>query len=83
MGLIIATASYIDPGFKGCVTLELANVSNVPIKLYPGIRIAQLIFRETTSKKSENLTQKKYVYPIGPQKSQIHHDLGNNIFLKS
>jgi hypothetical protein len=38
-GLMVATASYIEPGFKGCITLELSNVSNLPIKLFPGVRM--------------------------------------------
>lgn len=43
LGLIIhATAGYIDPGFHGHLTLELANVSNFPIRLYAGMAIAQL-----------------------------------------
>jgi dCTP deaminase len=44
LGLIIATASKIDPGFKGCITLELTNLGNIPIFLYPASRIGQLVF---------------------------------------
>ena len=44
LGLIIATASKVDPGFKGVLTLELVNLGNVPIFLYPCTRIAQLVF---------------------------------------
>lgn len=46
LGLTIATASKIDPGFKGCITLELTNLGNVPIFIYPGSRIGQLIFNK-------------------------------------
>jgi dCTP deaminase len=49
MGLIIATATKVDPGFKGCITLEIINEGEVPIVLYPGIPIAQLVFHETNS----------------------------------
>lgn len=42
IGLIIATASKVDPLFKGCITLEITNLGNVPILLYPGSRIGQL-----------------------------------------
>lgn len=38
------TAGFIDPGFVGSVTLEIANLMNVPIILYPGMRIAQVAF---------------------------------------
>jgi dCTP deaminase len=45
LGLIVhATAGFCDPGWKGTLTLELNNLTRVPIKLYPGLRIAQLSF---------------------------------------
>lgn len=43
LGLIVhATAGFCDPGWKGTLTLELNNLTRVPIKLYPGLLIAQL-----------------------------------------
>jgi dCTP deaminase len=42
LGLVIATASIVHPGFKGCLTLELANLGESPITLYPGMLIGQL-----------------------------------------
>ena len=45
LGLIIhATAGYIDPGFDGNITLELSNVANLPIRLYPGMKVGQISF---------------------------------------
>ncbi|CAB4938614.1 unannotated protein [freshwater metagenome] len=45
LGLIVhATAGFCDPGWKGTLTLELANLTRVPIKLRPGLPIAQLSF---------------------------------------
>ncbi len=45
LGLIVhATAGFCDPGWKGTLTLELNNLIRVPIKLYPGLLIAQLSF---------------------------------------
>src|ERR1700722_399054 len=41
-GLIIETAPVVHPGFSGCLTLEMANVGEIPIALYPGMEIAQL-----------------------------------------
>jgi dCTP deaminase len=38
------TAGVIDAGFDGHITLELANMANLPITVYPGMRIAQLSF---------------------------------------
>ncbi|HEX6077620.1 MAG TPA: dCTP deaminase [Micromonosporaceae bacterium] len=47
LGLLThSTAGFIDPGFSGHVTLELSNVANLPITLWPGMKIGQLcIFR--------------------------------------
>lgn len=45
LGLIVhATAGFCDPGFRGTLTLELANLTRVPIMLRPGAKIAQLSF---------------------------------------
>ena len=50
LGLLThATAGFVDPGFSGHVTLELANVATLPIKLYPGMKIGQLCFFRLTS----------------------------------
>ncbi|HEY5198007.1 MAG TPA: dCTP deaminase [Solirubrobacteraceae bacterium] len=47
LGLIVhATAGFCDPGWKGTLTLELNNLTRVPIKLHPGLPIAQLSFME-------------------------------------
>ncbi|MDM4762296.1 dCTP deaminase [Galbitalea sp. SE-J8] len=50
LGLIThSTAGFIDPGFSGHVTLELANVATLPIKLWPGMKIGQLCFFQLSS----------------------------------
>lgn len=46
-GLVVATAVTVHPGFAGCLTLELQNLGTVPIRLYPGLRVAQLMVWET------------------------------------
>jgi dCTP deaminase len=47
LGLLThSTAGFIDPGFNGHITLELSNVANLPIILWPGMKIGQLcLFR--------------------------------------
>lgn len=54
LGLLThSTAGFIDPGFTGHITLELSNTANLPIALYPGMKIGQLaIF--TLSSPAEN-----------------------------
>jgi len=50
MGLAIhVTAGYIDPGFKGNITLEMKNMNNIKIRLRPGMKIAQIRFFELTT----------------------------------
>jgi dCTP deaminase len=43
-GLSIATATLIEPRYHGIVTLELSNLGQIPIALYPGLRLAQIAF---------------------------------------
>jgi len=50
LGLLThSTAGFIDPGFSGHVTLELSNVANLPIKLYPGMKIGQICVIQLSS----------------------------------
>jgi dCTP deaminase len=51
LGLLIhSTAGYVDPGWDGYLTLELSNVANLPITIYPGMKIGQIsFFRLTTA----------------------------------
>lgn len=58
-GLSIATATIVNPGYRGIVTLELANLGEIPMKLYPGLRIAQMAFYKLDS-------------PIAAAPSQFH-----------
>ena len=50
LGLLIhSTAGYVDPGWKGNLTLELSNVANLPIALYYGMKIGQISFFKMSS----------------------------------
>jgi dCTP deaminase len=50
LGLLIhSTAGYVDPGWKGNLTLELSNVANLPIALYCGMKIGQISFFKMSS----------------------------------
>ncbi len=81
IGLQIATASSIEPGFKGVVTLELSNVGTIPLELYPGVRIAQLLFHDAEpSIEKPYVGEHKYQCPVGPQFSRIHDDKDGAVF---
>lgn len=50
LGLIVhATAGYVDPGFEGWLTLEISNISRLPIRIYAGMKIAQICFYQMSS----------------------------------
>ncbi len=76
--LVHATAGFIDPGFKGNITVELSNVGKMPIALYPGMRICQISFESLSS--SAELPYghprrgSKYQDQRGPISSRIHLD---------
>jgi dCTP deaminase len=61
LGLLThSTAGFIDPGFSGHVTLELSNVANLPIKLYPGMKIGQFCFFRLSSPSEHPYGSEKY-----------------------
>jgi len=92
LGLVIATASTIEAGFKGVITLELSNIGKIPITLYPGLRIAQLIFHTIDRRSSNDNNQteedntskyeKKYIHNIGPKSSKILNDKDASYFIR-
>jgi dCTP deaminase len=50
LGLLThSTAGFIDPGFSGHITLELSNMANLPITLWPGMKIGQLCVFQLSS----------------------------------
>ncbi len=63
LGLAVATAAAVQPGYKGCLTLELVNLSESPVALYPGLAVGQLIFHDVPSKGSEAVYEGRYQYP--------------------
>ena len=61
LGLLThATAGFVDPGFSGHVTLELANVATLPIKLYPGMKIGQVCYFRLSSAADNPYGSEKY-----------------------
>ena len=83
LGLLIhSTAGFIDPGFRGQVTLELSNVANLPIAIYPGMKIGQISFYELSTP-AENPygspgAGSKYQGQSGPTPSRIHQDFNRD-----
>src|SRR5712691_10016963 len=81
LGLLIhSTAGYVDPGWDGYLTLELSNVANLPITIYPGMKIGQIsFFRLTTPAErpyGSTGTRSKYQGQRGPTASRFFEELG-------
>jgi dCTP deaminase len=77
LGLLIhSTAGFVDAGWDGHLTLELSNVANLPIALYPGMKIGQISFlRMTTAAEhpyGSSTTGSKYQGQRGPTPSRYY-----------
>jgi deoxycytidine triphosphate deaminase len=82
LGLLIhSTAGYVDPGWKGNLTLELSNVANLPIALYYGMKIGQISFFKMSSPVDRPYGSKdlgsKYQGQSEPTASAFHRDFAN------
>lgn len=60
-GLIIATATGVHPGFKGCLTLELSNLGEIPIAVKPGISICQLFIHRLEASDLDAVDKSRFV----------------------
>lgn len=79
LGLLIhSTAGYVDPGWKGNLTLELSNVANLPITLYYGMKVGQISFFRMSSPVERPYGSKdlgsKYQGQSEPTGSAFHRD---------
>ncbi len=75
LGLFIENAGWVDAGFEGQITLELYNANSCPIKLYPGMRICQIVLAEL-DKPAQRPYRGKYQGQKGATPSRIHMDFG-------
>lgn len=79
LGLIIhATAGFVDPGFSGWLTLEISNISRLPIRLYAGMKISQICFYLMSSPVINSYGSKKlgskYQGQKGPTQSRYYQE---------
>ena len=79
IGLLIhATAGYVDPGWRGHLTLELYNVSPMPILLYPGMKISQISFHRLTTPAERPYGApglgSKYLEQVGPTPTRYYQE---------
>jgi dCTP deaminase len=76
LGLLIhSTAGFVDAGWSGHLTLELSNVANLPITIYPGMKIGQLcVFQMTSPAERPYGSTGKYQGQRGPTASKFYMD---------
>ena len=78
IGVIVhATAGWVDPGFKGTLTLEITNIGKVPVRLYPGMRIGQLLFYKLLSPSTNpyhSREHSKYTLQTAATESRLGQD---------
>lgn len=78
LGVVVhSTANSFDPGFEGFPTLEISNISKVPVMLWPGSRICRLTFTKLSSPCETDYSQRKeskYSKQEGPEASKIGMD---------
>ncbi len=77
LGLIVhATASFINPGARMQITFEMTNLSHLPVKVYAGMRVAQLAFAQLSQPAEKTYTQltSKYQDQSAPMPSMIWKD---------
>jgi dCTP deaminase len=75
--VVHATAGFIDPGFEGQITLELSNLGRIPVRLYPGMRIAQISLQQLSSRAESPYGVARgshYHNQTGPQASRLRLD---------
>lgn len=82
LGLLVATAVAVQPGFRGVLTLELVNAGAVPITLRPGLRVAQLqLWRSDEPVSDGYVSGGKYDAPLGPQSNRLAWEDGERAIL--
>lgn len=76
VGLLIATAVMIQPCFAGALTLELVNEGDSPIRLFPGLRVAQLAIHslDDATEFGYLAEDAKYKSPTGPQPAKLMNE---------
>ena len=72
------TAGYVDPGFEGRITLEISNIGAMPVALYPGQRVCQLVFETMTTPAElpygHPKRNSKYMKQLKPESSRVKLD---------
>ncbi len=72
-GLTVATAVVVHSGFLGTLTLELVNHGSAPVALYPGARVAQMVFQKVENGTAAGALS-KYAGQTEPAFTRMHEE---------
>jgi dCTP deaminase len=70
-GLLIATATFVHPGWRGCLTLELENLGEIPIRLHPLSAVGQLVLLSAAKLPEQ---PKAKIIPVSPTFTTLNED---------
>jgi dCTP deaminase len=73
LGLIVATAVGIHPGFSGVLTLELRNLGELPLRLYPGDTIAQLFLHDVGEAPLASTSEGQFAGSTSPRLGKLRY----------
>lgn len=75
LGIVVhSTAGTVDPGFEGKLTLEISNISNIPVCIWPGMKVCKITFEQLSSESEKPYNKRpdsKYLKQQGPEASKI------------
>lgn len=69
--MVIETVPWIHPSYRGCLTLEIANVSNTPLLLYPGRLVGQLVLMDVKDAPAPTKQTGTYMGPVYPEPAEF------------
>lgn len=78
----LSISSFIQPGYSGCISMELTNVNNIPVKISVGARIVQARFYRLAEDTDYFSTKRKYICQVRPEVSLANLDSEGDILKK-
>lgn len=78
----LSISSIVEPGYCGCISMELTNVNNTPVKITVGSRLVQATFHRISEKTNYFASPRKYVCQVRPEVSSASSDVESPILKK-
>jgi dCTP deaminase len=78
----LSVSAFIQPGYSGCISMELTNVNNMPVRIAVGARIVQARFFRLSEKTNYFSSKRKYICQVRPEVSLANLDPESEILKK-